>query len=638
LFRALAFASVLVGLLAAAPASATSVDRAFSDTSSVPTPSLALSTLLAEKSICEVDAPGGRLVVPSLQAALATAESVLSSRGSPGKLDALLAGNGLTSGGGSAVGVAGLAQGQPGVALLGFLAAYEHDRTDPLPLLDAAVMLSSLGHQPQALALLGAAEKLPGRGETVLGVSVQASIDNAHGVALFRLAQFAGAEAQFKAALSLSPNFSPAERNLAGALLCRGQAQEAVTPYRDSIYVDPEQSQPASAATSSGETPPVPGDALDLSHGVAGTLPALTIPVTADDGADSAGDIATDNTDAYNEGTQADQASSQDAVALSADQAKLGFKGAGLLTIDFEDEVLGLWNDWQTNQPDLAALYAKVQADYAAQTASNSPIAALSAQVADILNSCAQLPTGNQQCVQQQCWPAVEEGHAEWLPQIQSYDSDVRAFASAVYKYATAVASNVTNADEIAAITMAGRGLMFGAYDGELSVLTVMTGDESDWQIECSPPAAGSAAGDNGMTDTPAAAPCPPGLSAVKIQFKFAVEVFEVPVKFDLKVNCDAVEIGVSLPGPISPYGSVKYKFSDGSISVFAGGKGSTDVLENVTSSAKVGVYVDFASDGYPTDIGVQASAGGLSGSWDELGVSTKDAVSDKISLAPYLF
>jgi hypothetical protein len=179
---------------------------------------------------------------------------------------------------------------------------------------------------------------------------------------------------------------------------------------------------------------------------------------------------------------------------------------------------------------------------------------------------------------------------------------------------------------------------MLGAYDSELSVLSVMTGDESDWQSLCSPPPAGTAAGDNGMTDTPAAAPCPPGLAAVKIQFQFAVEIDEVPVKFNLKVNCDAVEFGVSLPGPIGPYGSIKYKFSDGSIAVSAGGKASVDVLENVKASAKLGVYVVFASDGRPTDIGIEGGAGSLTGSWDELGVSTKDALSDKISLAPILF
>jgi tetratricopeptide (TPR) repeat protein len=588
---------------------------------------MALVDLRAQISVCKVTGP--KAGVPSLATALAVAHGLLSGHVPGGKLAGLISGATLTNAEVNEFSLAGLAKGQPGVALLSFLAAHHRDPSDPLPLLDAAVMLSGLGHQADAVALLAGAGRLADRAVAPLGISVQALIDNARGVARFRQGEFSAAQAQFRAALALAPGLAPAERNLAASFLCRGRAQNAVTPYRRSIYVDSVQSQPASATTG-GETPPIPSDALDLSHGIPGTLPALTIPATADDAVASNSDLQADATNAGNGVDQAAQQGEQDIAQLSAEQARLGFRGAALLTIKRQDEVLDFWNKWQTSQPDLEALYEKVQADYA-QMEPNSPSLALGQQIEGIQEMCSQQPNTTQ-CLQQECWPAVQEGHAEWVPGIQSYDSDVRAFAAALYRFATAVASNVASPAEGAAITTSAREEMLKDYAGELDVISAMTSNESDWADECdNPDAPGTAAGDNGMTDTPEAPPCPPGLSAVKFSLKLGFG-------FELEVSCEEIELQVS-DGPVSPFAKVGYKFDDGSMSAYIGAKAGFEVDDDVQLSVKGGMYINWDAQGNMTDVGLRVDGPSLGGEWEDLGLGAKTGAvgSVKVSLAPEL-
>ena len=422
---------------------------------------------------------------------------------------------------------------------------------------------------------------------------------------MFRLGRFAQAATLFRAASVGTRRFPQPKRNLAATDLCRGQMAGAVDSYQASVYTDPVVAQPASASAN-GATPPVPADAIDLSQGIPGTLPTLTIPATADAGADSDPEIETDATNAYNQAQQAAQAVGPLIAQVSVEQEPLYRTGAGILTIKRVDAILSLWNDWMTNQPDIESLYERVQADYA-QMEPNSPSAALGNQVQNIRNNCSQTTMSTaafDACLQADCGPALRAGHAAWLQQMQSYDHDVRAYASAIYRYATAVASNLANPTEGAAITTAARALMLVQYQGELDVISTMTSFESHNDDCLSAPAPG--AGDNGNTSTPPASPCPPALSTVKFTIKVAF--------FKFAVSCENVEVSASDSTPLTPYVSGKYKFTDGSITAFAGFKAGYDLAPDVKLSAKGGMYMTWDSHGNPTDAGIQISGPSFSG------------------------
>jgi hypothetical protein len=619
----------LFGLLGAASAHAGSVDRAFSDTSSAPTPSAALTSLDAQRSVCRVGRSGnGRLVLPSLSRALATARGVLSSDSSRAKLAALLDSSSLARGRGDTVGLAGLAKGKPGVALLGFLAAHQRDPSDPLPLLDAAVILSSLGHQLDALALLAGAERLAAPGAQV-GVSVRALIDNARGVALFRLGRLSQATEQFRVSSGLASSFSAPERNLAAALLCRGHAQEAVTPYIDSTYTDPVQSEPPpSGSPSGGDELPNPNTALDLSQGIPGTLPTLKIPQTAEAGAASQPLFESlhdaDFTLGEQEEVQGDGEAGQAAFAALKSRTLTGQRDYGIWQ---------LWEDWATDDSALDALLAKTQGDFTTMESVQNQLGnsdnAAQAQCVQLFGS------AQQQCLQE-CGATAAGNHATWLPQEVAYNQDERAFASAIYMYATGLASNLTNPAMIAGITEQARGLMIAIYAGELGEIWNFT----SWELGLTSPSdldcfstQGDAASDNGMTDTPPAQPCPPALSAVKFGLKLGI--------FNATINCDAITISASDGGPISPYVSAKYKFKDGSITALVGAKAGLPIDPDAGDKSKLsatgGVYVTWDAKGNVTDVGLKVSGPSLGTTVGANTVGTADAETLEVSLAPYL-
>ena len=164
-----------------AQARAGTLDRALSDTDSTPTAAAAQSALRAQEAVCRVGHPG-HVLVPDTSSALAGSIGLLAAHSSTGRVKALLAGGALGRDTDVAVSLSGLAKGQPDGALVGFLAAHQNDPSDPLPLLNAAVTLSAVGRQPDALALLNAAQRLPSAGVATLGIPVGALIDNAHGV------------------------------------------------------------------------------------------------------------------------------------------------------------------------------------------------------------------------------------------------------------------------------------------------------------------------------------------------------------------------------------------------------------------------------------------------------------------------
>ena len=613
-------------------ARAGSVQRALSDTDGAPTPSLAALTLDALKRTTCPKRPAPRRPHPlAKRIAIRNAKLLLSRRSSASKLARVLnAGRGST-----AIALAGLSGAKPGIALAGFLSAQAQHPRDPLPLLDAAVIMSRLGRQPDALALLDAAGRLHA-GSPPLGIDVRTLIDNARGVALFRLGWLSDAAALFRSASRRSPHLPQPKRNLAAALLCLGRAQQAVQPYIDGTFADPVRTQTPASGTAA-IAPPEPADALDLSEGVAGTLPALKIPGTADAGADSDALLQAAFDRTSSQGEQAFQQETKLIGQLSAEQAPL-LAAHRLLTVRRTDAILGLSNNWKSNRPDLAALYAKVEADYE-HMQSISPGSVLVARIQDILNRCIETggtTAGIKQCQLSMCGPAVRSAHTDWLRQAQAYDGDVRAWAAEFYRYKSALASNLKSATAGAVITVGARQEMLVAYLGELLAVSGMARFEQGYRDCLKADDPSQAGGDDGTLTAPDAEGCSRALSAVKIQFTLVVPT-DPPTNFTFSASCEEIGVDVSLPSPITPYGSLKYKFANGSTTAFVGVKGGFDIGTEVKASAKGGVYMTWDGSGNPTDCGIQVSSPSLTGKWGSVKIGNAQEPKIQVSLADYL-
>ncbi len=612
----------------AGAARAETIERAFSDTNSAPTPTAALTLLQGQAGVCPARRQAhGRLNLPSLSSALTQALRLLSSHSSSAKLEALLAGSTFADGRAEVTALAGLAKGQPAVALLAFLAAHRRDPGDRLALLDTAVMLSSLGRQPAALALADAAGK-GSAAATPEGISLQALVDNARGVALFRLDRFSEAAGQFRSSSALAARFAQPRANLAAALLCLGDAQQAVTPYIESTYVDPVQSErPTSTSPAAANQPPTPETALDLSQGVPAQLPTLKIPQSAEAGAASATRFETLKNDNFAQGEQESIAGDREAgtAALAALQTRT-------LTGQRDFAVWQLWEHWAEDNPSLDALYARTQADFPAMEALERE---LGESDQDALDPCvSEFGSAKTSCLKA-CASTAAGNHAAWLPREVAYNHDQQAFAAALYTYATAIASNLSNPQLIAGITQQARGTMIAVFAGELGEIW----NFSSWEAgltsisedNCFSP--GEPAGVEGSAQTPAANPCPPALKAVKFGLKLGV--------FSIAINCDAVDVGASDGEPVSPYVSLKYKFSGGDVTAFVGAKAGLPLEPGTEDKSKLsvkgGVYMTWNAEGTMTDVGVKVSGPSLGSSAGSNTVSTSDAAEIKVSLAQYL-
>lgn len=632
LLRVVILALALALLAGGTPARAGSVQRALSDTNGAPTPSLAAVTLGAlKRTTCPKRPAARRPHPPATRTAIRNAKLLLSRRSSVRKLARVL----NTRRGSSAIALAGLNSAKPGIALAGFLSAQGHHPRDPLPLLDAAVIMSRLGHQPEALALLDAAQHLHA-GSAPLGIDVRSLIDNARGVALFRLGRLSDAAALFRSASRRAPHLPHPKRNLAAALLCLGRTQAAVQPYIDGTFADPVHTQ-APASSTATMAPPVPADALDLSQGVAGTLPALKIPVSADAGADSAVLLQAAFDRTSNQAQQAFQQATKVLGQLSTEQAPL-LAAHRLLTVRRTDTILGLSNNWKSNRPDIAALYTKVEADQA-HMQSSSPGDAVAARIQGVHNGCIDTGGGTatiKQCQLSTCGPAVRSAHTDWLPQAQAYDADVRAWAAEFYRYKSALAANLKSPTAGAAITVGARQQMLVVYQGELLAVSGMAGFEQGYRDCLKADDPSQAAGDDGTLTAPDADPCSSALAAVKFTFSLTAPT-EPPTVFGFSVSCENVGIEVSLPTPITPYGSLKYDFASGSTTAFVGVKGGVDLDSDIKASVKGGVYMTWDSSGNPTDCGIQVSGPGVTGKWDSVKIGNAQEPKVQVSVAEYL-
>ena len=632
LLRVMVLAVTVALLAGGTPARAGSVQRALSDTDGAPTPSFAAVTLGAlKRTTCPKRPAAHRPRPPATRTAIDNAKLLLSRKTSVRKLARVL----NTRRGSSAIALAGLNSARPGIALAGFLSAQAQHPRDPLPLLDAAVILSRLGRQPEALALLDAAQRLHA-GSAPLGIDLRSLIDNARGVALFRLGQLSQAAALFRSASRRAPHLPHPKRNLAAALLCLGRTQEAVQPYIDGTFADPVRTQ-APASSTATTAPPDPADALDLSQGVAGTLPKLKIPATADAGADSAVLLQAAFDRTSSQAQQAYQQATKLLGQLSAEQAPL-LAAHRLLTIRRTDAIIGLSNNWKSNRPDIAALYAKVEADHA-HMSSASPGDAVAARIQATHNGCIDTggtTAGIKQCQLNMCGPAVRSAHADWLSQAQAYDADVRAWAAEFYRYKSALAGNLKSPTPGAAITVAAREQMLVAYQGELLAVSGMAGFEQSYRdcLQAEDPS--QAAADDATLTAPDADPCSSALAAVKITFSLTVPT-EPPTVFGFSVSCENVGIDVSLPTPITPYGSLKYTFASGSTTAFVGVKGGADLDTDIKASVKGGVYMTWDASGNPTDCGIQVSGPGVTGKWDSVKIGNAQEPKLQVSVADYL-
>jgi tetratricopeptide (TPR) repeat protein len=167
---------------------------------------------------------------------------------------------------------------KPVPALLARLRTHQLVPRDPSILSSISAVLNILGLGKQSLVVAKAADAMASAPAQAMGISGQAMLLNNEGHAMLLLRRWAAAELVLRKAVLLAPELSEAKINLALALLCQHEDEDAVKFYRLGQYRKPYDlvpgTDPASPST------PQADEVFDLSHGVDGTYPILRVPET----------------------------------------------------------------------------------------------------------------------------------------------------------------------------------------------------------------------------------------------------------------------------------------------------------------------------------------------------------------------
>lgn len=461
-----------------------------------------------------------------------------------------------------------LGRGKPAGALAGFLRAHQLAPRDPVPLIDAAPLLTQAGKGQAALRLLAAASHLPEPKRTPFGVSFAAIAENNTGQALLATHQFARAVTVLNRAVRASSVLRESRELLAAAYMCQHNTSAAgrfllagtfrQNPDANNQLVDKRDLNPA--------------DVLNTAHGRDLELPTYSYPATAELGSAEAvaglwGQLESDVL--TNEVTPLD-------AQLTKDQAAYAKASThwNALTKARTNQIL-----YDTN--DAADLVPKV-----AKLAKKALQAELDIRELELRG------IGEAGCLD----PTL---HGQWLSDVQAYDTEERDEAKAEYNVETAFASNLRNpishriADGIAERNaLFNELLLIGAGQGLVSYDQICYGGPEG----TAPPGVSS-----GETSTPATDLCPTSIPHFNIKLYVAT----------ISVSCEAVSLEVAPERVLGPFINVEHNFKKGQNTIYIGAKGDIGI-----ASAHVGAYVTFDNRGNAVDVGGRATADeGLGGS-----------------------
>jgi hypothetical protein len=495
---------------------------------------------------------------------------------------------------------------RPNAALAALLDAQRRAPHDPMTLVDLSAVLIQLEMPSEALAVLKGVKRL-GKQPTPMGVGLKEVMDNDRGLALLRLGHDLEARSLLRTARRGAPLLIEAGRNAAVAQLCGGSGSPSFPPP----WREPPGEPPVKDSSTGAETQQA-GSSFDLSQGVTGTLPYIPYPDTYEQTADTR-EAYEHLYHQYYERAEADATESAQLSEqyASAKHSRLTDERTAQIMQLIEDE-----NEWPQEIQSLA------------QAANDPPPGITARGISDAFEedlSKANEECGDQTCYEERCQAAAGARNAEWRGGMVSYDNTERAFFAAYYRYATALAANLSDpashAQALAQARSVGDSIV-GAPFGLAS--TALLWSETLSNTDClMPPEEPEEAGEGSL---PSSSPCGDSLKTVKASVKLSI--------FKFSVNCEKFEseTEVSTPGPISLFGEVSHNHKCGSTTVFAGGKVGGS-LAGLGASAKTGLYLRVGADGGVDDVGwrfspeAEAAAGGaVLSSSDSMDFSFADA------------
>jgi tetratricopeptide (TPR) repeat protein len=595
---------------------------AFSDGNPVRPASTYAAELTARSAeLCQTAEQGTKAM--QLPQALASLDAALAGAAGPTALAKLASTQvGKSAAQAETVATAMIAKANPGGALAALLIAHKVDPKEARHLENAAVVATSLGYPQEALALLSGAAGLSESGSPEMGIDRTARMLNNQGYALIRLGRWSEAIPLLKTAIAREPLLNEAQRNLAVALLCIGNAAAAGEAKRAGARRNhfEDIGDPAKPQTFD------PAKAYDLSKGKAVKLPALTYPKNLEEAAGAAPKF---ESDWRKRDSQAKALLSQ-ALAY---RAPFGTKSTlTWLRIVHIDDLAGnpkatpqlaqLFTSWMADLQHLLDLTNKWNSDFGNATT-------------DCLNRFGQTGTAAIDCWNAWCAGAQPVAHTGWLSSVKQTDKSLRAWADSYSRFASGLAANLEDPAAHQWVLVDEQYWLISNYGLLLDYTQTWLGIMALGKGSCFATAT-DAPSETSDGDTAAAVSCTDLIGGAT--FSLNLEVFTV------NVSCE--EVGIEGEAPLlegglaeaGAFAALSYKFKDGSTTVFAGTYAKTNEIGGLSAGAKGGLYMTWDQGGNMQDVGMRgetsidqshgagsASVSGPDASYSFLGAATED-------------
>jgi len=565
---------------------------AFSDGNPV-RPASAYAAELSARSadLCQTAEQGSKQM--SLPQALASLESALASAAGPDALAKLAATKvGKSPAQAETVATALIAKANPGGSLAALLIAHKLEPKEARHLENAAVVATSLGYPQEALALLAAAAPLQEKGASEMGIDRTARMLNNQAYALIRLGRWSEAVPLLKTAIAREPLLNEAQRNLAVAYLCLGNAAAAGEAKRAgerrNHFVDI--GDPAKPQTFD------PAKAYDLSKGQPANLPNLSYPITLDQAAGAAPKF---ESDAKKRDAQAKSLLNQMLTSPSNSGSKSSLTILRTVHIlDLAQNIRGtphiaeLFNTWWADLQRLHDVSTKWNTDFSHTiTDCNSRFSTANDQV---------------KCYEAWCTTAQPEAHRGWLTTIKETDTALRAWADSYSRFANGLATNLKDPVAHTWAVTAERYWLMSNY--HLLIFTSWS-----WLYAM---ALGKGTCFDQVTDEPAETTDGDTASAISCTSLIGGAAFSINLQVvSVNVSCEEVGIEGDLPlleggfAEAGAFASVGYKFKSGSTTVFAGTYAKTNEIGGLSAGAKGGCYMTWDQGGNMQDVGMRGEA-----------------------------
>ncbi len=466
-------------------------------------------------------------------------------------------------------------QGEPNPAggVVALLRAHELEPDNPNHLINAAGTVAMLGMPREALALLDAADALPRKPDTVMGISGTAVAQNNRGHVLLTLGRWADAETVLREAIANEPLLSEAKQNLAVALLCQNKQDEAAHylygGMRRSIQWDSDDivTDPPDTPAEERRTRQPASKEYDLSQGKTLTIPVIRYP-----------ENPSQYSSFYAQYGQYIQRANDRITSNAQRLGELGLKQPPENDLTSK-RLQNLWAAMNTARYEttLHPLYEAMNAGWVETARVEGDV---EGRVSKIINA------GLDEVNKAKCRAEIESSHPQWVAAQKRYDQATAAYVAPWYKHVTGIAANLGDPvrNEIAQTSLENDAeAMLANVVGQAALYT---GLGTIYKLCGAAPAAGKESTDPKLEKS---GRCPEGLRGAKAKFG-------VGDLLEIAFNCEEIEFTVAPEALVGPFLKIGLK-NDGTVTGFAGAQAGAGTVGQegfyITGNLKTGALTD---------------------------------------------